>query len=57
MSKSWWESKTIWVAICEVVVGCVFTVGETLPDTTGVALIITGAVQAVLRLVTGKTIG
>jgi len=57
MSKPWWKSKTIWVSICEVVVGCVFAVGETIPDTAGVALIITGAVQAVLRLVTGKSIG
>lgn len=50
--KKWYLSKTIWISLAEIVVGAVFAAKDSLDDKTGVALIIVGAVQAVLRLIT-----
>jgi len=57
MTKKWYASKTIWIALCECVVGGVFAALESGDNTAGYILIGAGVVQTVIRLITGQPIG
>ena len=56
MSKPWWASKTIWVGIAEVIGGLVEQVHAGEVAGWGLAIAIVGAVQVILRLVTGQPV-
>jgi len=58
MTKPWWASKTIWMALFEIAGGVVGSAcaGEYV-GATGYIVAIAGAVQAVLRLVTKQPLG
>ena len=57
MTKKWYTSKTIWIAILEIGVGAVFAGIEAVPDWTAIAMIAFGAGHTILRIITGQPIG
>ena len=60
-NKPWYWSKTILTGIAEEVIGAVLTIKEAVvageAEPTGIALIVVGTLQIILRLVTKQPIG
>ena len=57
MQKSWFYSKTIWIAIAEAAIACIFDAKDVFPDYTGMAIVIVACIQIILRLITNQSIG
>ncbi len=58
VGKNWWESKTIWVGILQILCSIGFSVADFLQagDFTGpaIALFVTGIISIVLRFLTNE---
>lgn len=54
--KSWYKSKTIWIAVIQGILGVIVAVGQTFPEA-GYFLIVKTFLDIVLRTVTSEAVG
>lgn len=59
MTKRWFYSKTIWSGVAEAIIGGVFQIQEgwDVASPAGIALMVIGTIQVILRLITTDPIG